>query len=1032
MANSILLGLLPEDDSRLPEWLATADDLARPLGDGEHALPARLEARVESSSLQVAGTPVSGWARVGATASFQGTGWDHDVYSTGVRCPLGADRNTGVLDLEAALGSSLEASADFSGGALALDASLGAGIRYRHFLPLPEEVEREDAYRKLIFGSRLPHGVDLAKPLEPGEVHRLDAKLAAGLGLKVSAGKAVAQDVVLDLSDRLSIPFETDVRAAVEAALGLSFTGRMMVVVGRACTDQSGWTRIRIQRENARRLSFGLTFSLTMRFDMGAGLVQLFEEMTDTVPTPRLVRTARKILQYRDPEVLKEKLTGEAAEVLEDLLAEGIVESLEEAAELAGEVVDFYDGLEGELQGLWDRLLSQVDLGEESARGRTIRGWLDRLSGLDPSTLQLEDLFSGDDEVAEVVEIVEALTGRTVEDLLLEGELEEAGQRVAKLAKRAKGLLEGTPGTVLEKIREFNRATGIERIVEELRALETGDDLDESVRLRLRRVAERLVGKAWDTIDGGDLQRIKAWADKADRYLSLLDPEDQDGEAAELMGKIKKQLREVKMDYGLSLAFEVERLARDTALLDVEIDPGRAGKKLLEPLSKALFRGDVREALLALVDRETRKEGKADDDDEVTLPFAIRECVFTSERIRTSAFSAIFDLAGLGGALSGRSKSFTQRIRQASLRIAPEDGVVRRTARHAAGFVRGNSPGKMSAGAGVWLVNQDSADGADFRKPYDGDPETTLRLVFWYEDRAADATELRGLDFLLYDLGFLPDHRLEAAEAEPDPRAPSRVVEAGRGLGLSLEVRFPAADLVGELLAAHGDAAGRKGWDRAFLNAVHRWGDETFVTGTPKGSNTRGRTVGEILAAATADPFFIHHARSTGQFQGDVLGELNGRWPLSIGGTRIPLEFFRQGTRPGGQLEVMIYGLIKKREALRKRVNDLDDAWRKAFGGGRTEEGYLRLSRAFARNSARMSLHRVNWPNPTSLFWLWLAAINELHPDTLAQGRGIAILRPEPEDETTETTGRPPVEAYTVEGIPDNRPPHGRIFSIRG
>ena len=1023
----LLLGLLPYDDTRLKEWINTAADLEERLEDQPHSLAAKLDAEVSSSALQIGSTSVSGWARLRATAGFQGTDRSADVYCTGIPCPLRPDANLGLFDLEATLGSQLQASADISGGTLGLRASLGAGIRYRHYLPVLGSRRRDTAYTQLITGSCLPQMVDLGQPLEIGEVHRLDAKLSTELGIEAKVGKHLADDLVFSLSDGLSIPFKTDVRAAVEAALGLSFAARMMLVVGRACTHHDGWTRIRIQRESERKLSFGLTFALTMSFDMGTGLAQMFEEMIDSVPTPRLVRTARKILEYGDPKTLEKKLTDEAAEVLQDLLAEKIIDSLDEVVDFAQEVVDFYDGLEGELQGLWDRLLSKVDLDQESGRGQRVRQWLDRLADLESSAPQLDDLLAGNDDIADLVDVIEALTGKTVEDLLFDDGLEQAARRVAGLAQQATGLLDNTPTSLVGRIRKFSQATGIEKIIEDLRAFDSKKKLDDEVNLRLRRVAERLVGKGWDAIDAEDLQKISAWAKKVDHYLSFADLEDPGSEANHLANQIKEQLKSVKLDYGLSLAFEIERIARDTALLDVEIDPKGASSKLLRPFSRALLQGDVREALQTLVDWESRHEEKAKPEEEVSLPYSIRECVFTSERIRTSAFSAIFNLAGLGHAGGGKTKSFTRRVRQSSLKISPSQGKMRRTTRHASGFIRGNSPGKMSAGSGVWLITEDSGPGADLDQPYGEDPSTALRLAFWYEDDSADATELRGLDFLLIDLGFLPDPRHQPGQPIADPRSPSQRVEPGRSLKLSLDVQFPANELLGDLVSRHADAAGRRAWDLAFLNATHRWADETFVTGAHKGSDTRGKTMGQILAAVSANSFFVQHGQDVGHFRGEL--SPGDRWNVPVGSTIIPLQF---NPWPGHLVELAVAALVMKRQALPNQLKALDRVW-KTSSAPRTEADYAELSQAFVHSSVRMSLHRQSWPNPMSLFWLWLAAITEMRPDALAQGTGVAILRHEvPGTSNGAASERDGEYIYTANGVPDNRPPAGRIFDIRG
>ncbi len=1008
-----LLKLVNEKNSKkFKDWLAKIKALSDSVGTDPHQLPWSLDETASASSFELLGNPASAFAHLGADARLTGSGEAAklDLYSTGERIALNPSNNLAILDVKVGLGGEASGSGNLGQAAAKFDGSLEAELRYRHYLPVRKNDDRATAYTRLIAESRLPNLLDLRKELINGEAHRLDAKMTADLGLDLEAGYSFAETTALELADGLASSFEFDMKASVMASLGLAFSSRMMLVAGAAGQRNAGWTRIRLQREKASRLSFGLTFALDLKYDLGTSLAQLFEDALDAVPTPRLVRTSREILGHaKNPERLKEKLAGEAGEVLEDLVRERIIDPLtgsaavDKAIEFANQVVTFYDSLDGQVQGLWDRLLSKVDLDPASFQGQRIRGWLDQISTLDSSELPIDEFLDSDQK--DMVGAVEALSGRTFEELVLTEDLEKVLEDAAALATKAKKLLDDTDDRILAKIREFNQKTGIDDLVKRLREVDSVDKLQNEACLRVKRAAEKLVGKALDQISAEDFDRIKTWAIKTDRYLSFADPDDEASEFHKLTKKIKGFLEEARFKYGLSVAFEFERLCRSSAVLDFEINP-KARKKLVNPLSKSLRRGDVRSMFLAMLDYQAKADQNAENrgEEPPDLPFLLRECVFTSEKIRTTGLSSFFTMIGLGRSLNAKQSGRTQQVERSRIELRQSEG--KRLGTFTTGLLRNDTTPEMAANAAVWLTVKEEGP-LDLRLPYEGPRTASLRLVFSTEDAATRPTELDALEHLLADLGFETSGK----------RLPKDLIAAGAFSRFACEIRVPILMADWDLLEKVASFAGAGNQlDCAFLDATLRWLKEQFVTNPAMHS---GRSIGQIVAHGVKLPWFVIHGRSSGALSGMP----NKRKPLFVDGKSIGMSIEpNQPDRAGS----WFIDLARRRGMLSEQISSIGQIWQQAKAN-RTDRAYESFSKTFGKEMRGIWVRGSRWPNPMFGFWFWVAAINELAPESLASARGFASFRGLGMDALADEAETWKSETYLLEGLRDNR---GRIFKM--
>lgn len=976
------------------------------VGSGARSdLPA-FDRQASGGQVQILDRPFAAQGTVHAQVSFLGAGTKTDAFGSGVPVSLGGNGNPGVLDVSASFGLSTNVADNPVGMALTASAGASGTFRYRHYLPCDPGEPLPVGLGRLVGGSRMPNLVELGDLPALGEVHRLDTTLGLDLGLDFQAGYDTQQSIALDFAEGLSVPFKFDLDATFKAAFGLSLRDRMVIAVGRAGLLGEDGVRIRIQRENERKLSFGTTFALDLHYDLGTGLAQLFEEAVDQVPVPRLVRTAENVIAVvasGNWDTIRARATGEVAEVLDDLLSQvsGVVtgdgnwrEWLAEdprVAELTGflsQVVTFYGGLDGRVQGLWDRLLSKADLGQDSK----VRAWLTQLSRLSAADFRLEDLLSG--EARQWVDAVEALTGKSLEEMVAGGEVESAVKEAGTLATEGLDLLTDTPSDVLAKIHAFAQATGIEKTVGILAELDSPQKLQQDVSTRIQALASKLVGKAVDRIDAADLAKVQGWAGKVQEYLP--DPTKEGTKAFDLAQTIQKHLRELKLDYGLSIAFEIERVSRSTSLLDVELAGDDSRRPFRRKVAEALRGGKVKDLLAALaggsglVDQGTDDPEKDAAEADRAPDFLLRECAFTSERVRSSALTVVFDLAGLGRVFSGKENGYTRRTEQTTVRIedrriadpsVAEDDVGRfvRTGRYAAGFQRGERTTDLTTESSIWLVSEEKGTGLELDAAYgasedDSAVDRSLRLAFTWEDEAAAENEIGGLAKLLSDLGFQP--------ASGTVLSPREVLERGRSVRFGFEIRF-AQEAVTKWLG--GMSSEEASWNLAFLNACYRWLAEGFVTRGDIAAG--GLTLGDTLSLLVQTPEFRQEWLSApDNFFTEVR---NVRIETaSAGSVTVPLGSPTEPTQVTG---IVQWILVKRGRGL-GAVPPLGDAWQAALAQ-RTPAAYRELSAQLVRTWKKAAVHTLRWPNSMFCSWLWIAGLNVVAPELLAGATGLASLR---------------------------------------
>jgi len=827
---------------------------------------------------------------------------------------------------------------------------------------LPLETGVVDAARQLAAGAAWL-SAPTPPPPAPGEAMALAADFSLDLGLEAELGVSLGFESSLfaDVSEPMQARFD----AVLRGSLGLELEDEMRLVVGRVDTYDPERVRILLERVHCNRLTLGVAFSLQVKYDLASPFLAVLDETFECRPFRRVMDAMRELGEVAeisaaaaagDWDTVRRRLSAESVEALGDFLGDDDLWQWLGSSPEAGRffaavrrLLKIYDYVcdDERLRSLWEHLLGRVDL----APGAPLRRALEAIAELDPADLEasLERLL--DPRWRRALDLLEVLTGVELEQLLLADEsAREAFEGGVRLARRALRFLEEIPGQLGDRLRGLAERSGLAKVVRQLRALSNPEALRGASHATAARVVERLLGRGIETLDEDDLRRIRSWAGRLSRLLEGAD-------LRRLDARLREQLAALEGKAGFSVAVEVDRLSRRSALVDVEV-----AVKLYQRVAPLLAAGAIRDAL--------ERIHAAGDSRPESLPFAIRDCVFTSRRVRTSAVDLLLSLVGW-------TQTRVRRVHESWQRMSRlEDGRIERRARFSGAVVEFfKDRDRTSTQAGTWLSFRcrSRQESSDLDLPHDeATPE--LRLTMTRRDAATRAGELRAIERLLYHLGFIDhlDGRRRVLTGDVAPGSAAR-------LGITLRL---AGEAVQALLTALDDQAG---WDTDVLNAAHRWFDEPLLKDRIPFTRMRA---GRGLAMVLASPLYRRDWRL-----GRQVFEQRHRSGFEITCGRgeqlrtvrlSPLERY-----PG------LVTLQTARAAVPGRLARV--AALLAVTGGRTPQALMAATGAFA--ATMRNLVPGGWHNPQFLVWLVLARLTRLAPERLGEVRGTASLRWQTEGE---------------------------------
>lgn len=908
-------------------------------------------------------------AELQATAWIREAGWSTSIFDSSSTLETPDGKRLTELELTGRFGISVERELPVSPLALTASGGLSGEMGYRFLWPfhVKEGSTWFHALAGLVRNTRLPHNLELTK-LPEGAALEIDAWINLRLGLQARFGKELEIDEIVRLFDDLAPEIQAHVRFSFEASLGWSLYEEMRLTVARAAVLNDGWVRVRLERTSERRLSASAVMSLQVEYDLGTNqLEELLNRSLGLVSTSSVVETFQEVHELLEDggwTAVRKKLSSEAADWLTEYLGDRTWHEwtdgsarVRELTGLAAEVVDAFDGLDDRVRSLWEELLSRADLEDDSPAVQALQ----RIAALEPDLLDPEKLLSQD--FREALPLLEILGGKSLEDLLVAGlqGVQQAATEARDLAREALSLREEVPTKVTDRLDELLHRNGIPRVVDFLRQVDSVDELkqrvDDEVRVPIERLVSRLLGKAFDEIGAGDLERIQRWADDVADVLAQAEAWDE---------KIRSALGKLEGELGFSVTLEMERLTRRTALVDLEVDP--SSDRAVRAVEAGLRKADAREILDGLPE-----PGAGDPED---LPYQLRESVFSVRRTRTGMASTLLSVAGL----SFLQQSVGRRIEESTVRLTQDGATFRRTGAYRAGYLRteeGHDADSFTAG--VWLSARGSAEssGKDLSAPYD-ELSSGLELVTRRDDPKTTGTEISALETLLRHLGF---QKAPDAPALPDVSSPTRT-------RFALRLHLPEGAVDAYLAELEG---GKKkaeaGWNPDFRNAAYRWYSDRLVSRTM--FDRPDIRLGDALAAFVASDLFAEHGlagardlESWAVQQGAV--RLHG--PDFSAKLRLVDSIDRRWTPDARSLSI----LAASRGLGLKQHRKLETVHRTVISDRKPADLQELLRRA---GKAFQASWVTAWPNPGFGFWLALARIHRLDPQALTEATGVASLR---------------------------------------
>jgi hypothetical protein len=692
---------------------------------------------------------------------------------------------------------------------LALGFKANSRLQYRHLISVAATQPRQKALTAVVASSSLPQLVRLER-LSEGELHELGVKAYLGSEVKLSAGGELDASVKLDelwevFEGLSSAPVKLHARYTLEASLKAGLYERLRLVAGRPVGEE--WIRLRVEREDQRRLTLGAKLAVQAEYDLGSALVSVFDSI---LAEPALQRARAALgelavvaegISEANWEALKARLSQEAKERVHDFLGSqewltGALDS-EPIQKLLGwskQLVDFYDGLDERIADLFERAVS--------------RGQVDRLrkllSELQNVPTEAADLLTENQK--EYVQLVEVLSGWSLEELLLDATdtprqiLEEMKARVARAVER----IDGFPTDLTERLKALAEEAGIERLVEWLRTHATVEDIkslaEDFTERAVARAIESLIDKPLSKVDGTDVKEVKQFAERAEKILKT---------PGEYEKKIRAYLQKLNGKVGFSIGIEIDRLTRSAAVLDLDIDPGISTR-----VRTAWAAGDIEGILSNLPDEP---EDKNDPD---SWQFRLRDCFLTTYRSRSASSEVFLSVFGLSSAKRWR-------ISESAVRVVPVDGGFRRLARYAGGqLLTTRSTDGLSMSSGTWVIFKAEGPGIDLTAAF-AESSSELRLTAGRNDQKLTSAERAATAALLAQLGAIPS----SASVEED----LAVVRDGAETRLAIDLRLTATALASFLSDLHDLSA----WNYDYANASYRWLNEElepqFADTTPSG-----------------------------------------------------------------------------------------------------------------------------------------------------------------------------------------------------
>lgn len=838
---------------------------------------------------------------------------------------------------------------------LALNASFESALGYRHIVPIdPTQTGSDLLQGPLLRQVMLPNLLDLRNLKQ--EAHQMTAVLGVNYGGQLSLSN-FNQQFQYELGALGSIfdnaTLKASATASLQATAGYGYHGKVVLTVSDLGVQPDGWVRIRLARQSTSKLSFGATLSLAVEQNLGAALIQVLDNVLALAPVQKgmaylkEISTQLQAIGTGDWSALKDKLSEEATDFAVEALHIDQILASTEAAKVIGKIntfLDQYNQLESRLQGFWDQLLLNANLGPNSKVRQTLT--LIANLNLDNLDATLEELVS--EKFVQAIAVVEALTDASLEDLLTDHGVMPKLEQAKKAAKQALDLIENAPQDIFDAWQNWAQRQGVAGVIEWLQTNATSAaNLKKAATNEIRGVVERLLDKAFDKIKPADLEQIQDWAAKASAAISS-------DRLKKFEDSLRTKLKRLDTEFNAKLSLEIDRETRKSQLLDILVDPQDADNRRAWDHMKKL---DVF-AFLADLPEGMQREDEAD----LQPPtYRILEALFTNTQIKSSVVSVF--LSGL----FNFSGTYTRR-RLTEERLTIDQGAWQG---HYSGTYFQEAAIKNDAtwNAATSLEVTAKGSGLDLQDPYLPDPGYAFRLTMMRDDQATQTEELLAAIQLLNAFGFTV------------PRTLVETIPAGSHTKVAVNLSLP----VDAVKAFFADSIQQ--WDETtadpqtesiYLPAGSRWFNTDLID-----DKLDREPAGQVYAAIIRSTQYLDFWPKTTFALKD--NAKNG-WVISYGGRRIavqkgllnPVLFLQAHSK---------YGPGKLAE-VRQKLNNLT--------GTLTASELFAAVEQFANACRSATPH--DWDNPLFPYWLIVERLRRLGIP-VDPSAGVATIRYKKDDD---------------------------------
>lgn len=484
-----------------------------------------------------------------------------------------------------------DVSADASIPAGALRATFGitsgGNVLYERLKPYNSELTAKAILGDLFAGVRLPQQIDsVAEIPEVGElvVTRFGGYLQLRSGLAWGYKMAGSQSFEVN---QLKLDLDYALRTMASVSLGYKLAGDFSIEARRGAKD--GWVRFVVRKSRDSEFNFAADFSLDTDHQL-KGLPQSADEFlvrligADAQTVLNYFHEAQK---YDSLDKLEAALTPMAKNFVHEW-AQTLIgktldnQSFKEFFSAAKHVADVYQNLDERILSVYQTYLNKIPALQKALgviAGATNPAALAAILAADTPASEGEN--ADDPASISTLDLVMVLWSTNIQPLLMGS---EDFLKFSQLAQKAQSFVSDGPNKpVREFIAKLKESLPLDSLFGQLEKIKTPDDLKNVADTKLQDLAGRLVGKTFDELKKGSLDKTLK---DLQQNLKRIDDFKNNWYA--------KVTEAVNQKFTFDLHFAYTRATHDAELLDIEFDLNTEDG---QRLARAAASGDFDQAL---------------------------------------------------------------------------------------------------------------------------------------------------------------------------------------------------------------------------------------------------------------------------------------------------------------------------------------------------------------------------------------------------------------------------------------------------